>query len=504
MIKIDELLRQSFYFVSNIKTGTLTLIDGLCNTILKEIIVGKRPFKLALKDSNTIAVACDMTNTISFFNCISGETKESSIPNNGNLQIDRINEKVYVSNTSEIAIYDMNLEKLLGIIKGFSAIIDLRLNKEGSELYVLDTLLRELRVYSTDSYKLINSFKNIGINSTYFLISEDDKKVYISMRDNILNIDIVSKEFTNLTLPKGSLIAGIVLRGDTLYAANLGLNRIELIDIPTYECYNFILTSKSEPTSLFITEDNTKLLVANRSSESYGNVDIIDLKSNSLIGSILMNTFNSQPYDVISLSPPYTYVPPVAITNLQKGNQMITIIAKKIFATYIENLNFPIININLCKYKDFPCIFQEMKFEQGIIVQNSELRSRLSTTSGFSNIKFIVRVNYMINYLENCNHNIVNGFFEKPIDIFLDIPKKREIEEFQLNIKTTTKFTSTPKIFDNVISFGVTTLMDLKIIGEDEIYFTNPKETYDTQEEDFEEFTVFNDSIFPSDIIFPF
>lgn len=503
MIKIDDLIRKSFYFVSNIKTETLTIIDGLCNTILKEIPVGKRPFKLEVKDKNTIAVACDMSNTISLVNCISGEVKKNLIPNNGNLQIDTMNKKIYVSNTSEVDIYDINLEKLLGHIKGFSAISDLKLNKERSKLYVLDILLKELRIYSTDSYKLITSFKNLGINPTYLLLSKDDKTAYISMQHNILKIDIDLKIYTNLILPRGSLIAGMILKDNTLYAANQGLNRIELINIHTYKVYNFIPTSKPEPTRLFITDDGTKLLVANRSHESYGGIDIIDTKSNSLIGSILMNTLNSQPYDVISLSLPYTYVPPVAITNLQSGNQRITIIAKKVFALYNENFNFPIININLPKDLNSSYIFEKIKFEPGIIVEHSEFRSRLSTESGFSGIKFIVRVNYIIDYRENNINKATNGFFEKPIDTFVDIPKERELKEFKLNIKTTTKLTSNPNILHNVISFGVTTLMELKVIGDDEIYLPNLKETYNNVGECFEAFDGFEGSIFPDDKIFP-
>lgn len=510
MIKIDENIKKSFYIVSNIKTATLTIIDGFCNTILKEIEVSIRPYNLALLDSNTVAVACDISNTISLVNCISGETKQKKISNNGNLQIDRINKRIYVSNTYEVVIYDINLEKLLGRICGFSAIIDLKLSKDGSKLYILDTLAKELRIYNTDTYKLIFSFENIGINPSYLLVSEDDKTAYISSVNNILRVDIDSKKIIDIILDKGSLVGGMILKDHNLYASNLGLNRIELINTRTNIAYDFILTSSPGPTRLFITDDNTKLLVTNRNHKNYGSIDIIDLKSNELIGLIRMNTLNSQPYDVISLNIPYTYVPPVAITDLQQGNQGITIIAKKIFASYSENIDFHCINVNLSKNIDLSkdtnssYIFENIIFKPGVIVDNSEVMSVFSTTSGFSSIKLIARVNYIINYVQSDKNNSTNGFFEKPIEIFFDTPKGRELKDFELNIKTSTKLIGTPKVIHNVISYGVATRIELKVIGEEEIFITNTEETYDNKEEHYEAFSGFAYSIFPRGTVFPF
>jgi DNA-binding beta-propeller fold protein YncE len=509
VIKIDENITKSLYIVSNIKTGTLTVIDGLCNTILKEISVGKRPYNLALKDNNTIVVACHINNTISFVNCISGEIKQNSIPNNGIFQI-TTNKRIFVANTSEITIYDINLDKILCHISGFSAIIDLKLNKEGSMLYVLDTLLKELRVYRTDSYNLIYSFEKLGINPNYLLISEDDKTAYISTQNSILKIDIISKKIIDLILPNGSLTSGMILKDDTLYASNLGLNRIELINIITNKAYDFILTSTPGPTRLFITDDNTKLLVTNRNHGNHGSMDIIDIKSNALISSILMSSFDSQPYDVISLSVPSTYVPPVAVTNLQQDNQGITIITKKIFASYNENVNFPNININLPKDTKLPkdinpfYTFENIIFKPCIIVNNSEFRRHLSTTSGFSSIKFIARINYIIDYIQSNKKNSINGFFEKPIEIFFDTPKGRELTEFELNIKTTTNLTGDPNIINNVVCFGVTSRMNIKIIGEDEIYLTNTQVTYDNVNEHYKAFSGSVDHIFPEGTVIPF
>ncbi|MBW9152840.1 YncE family protein [Clostridium estertheticum] len=496
---MDTITRKKFYFVSNVKTGTLTIIDGLCNTILKEITVGKRPYKLAIKDNNTIGIACDVSNTISFVNCKSCQIKEHFISNNGNLLIDKTNQKIYVSDTSEITIYDMNLDKIINRIRGFSAITDIKLNSEGAKLYVLDTLLKELRIYSTDTYTLINSIENVGINPICLLISKDDKTAYVSTKIDILKIDIDSNIITKLILPKGSLMNGMILKGNTLYASNSGLNRIELIDINTNKAYKYILTSRTEPTGLFITDDNTKLLITNRSCNDYGGIDIIDLKSNCLISSILMNTINSQPYDVISVNLPFTYDQPVAITNLNSDSKQITILAKRIFASYNENINFPIISYNLPKEINSAYIYKCTKFEQGVIVPSSECRRYIPSTSGFSSIKFIARVNYIIYYLKNNINKCINGFFEKPIDVLLDIPKELNLNELELNIKTTTKFINNPKFLNNVLSFGVSSLMELKVIDEAEIYLNNLKET-----DNFEEFTIFDGSIFPDDTIIPF
>ncbi|MCB2306188.1 YncE family protein [Clostridium estertheticum] len=497
---MDTVIRKNFYFVSNVKTGTLTIIDGLCNTISKEITVGKRPNKLAIKDNNTIGIACDVSNTISFVNCKSCEIKEHFISNNGNLLIDKTNQKIYVSDTSEVTIYDMNLDKIINRIRGFSAITDIKLNSGGTRLYVLDTLLKELRIYSTDdTYRLINSIENVGINPICLLISKDDKTAYISTKIGILKLDVDSNIITKLILPKGSLINGMILNGNTLYASNSGLNRIELIDIHTNKSYKYILTSRTEPRGLFITDDNTKLLIANRSCDDYGGIDIIDLKSNSLISSIIMNTINSQPYDIISVNLPFTYAQQVAITNLNSDSKQITILAKRIFASYNENINFPIISFNLPKEINSTYIYKCTKFEQGVIVPSSECRRYISSTPELSSIKFIARVNYIIYYLKNNINKCINGFFEKPIDVLLDIPKEFNLNEFELNIKTTTKFINNPKFLNNVLNFGVSSLMELKVIGEAEIYLNNLKET-----DNFEEFTIFDGSIFPDDTIIPF
>lgn len=510
--------------MSNAKTGILTIINSSCNTIVRNIFVGKRAFKIAAIDNNRVCVACDRSNSISVVDCLSYDVKIIDIPNDGNMEIDKLNKKMFISNTSEIIKYDLSTEKVISYIGGFSGITALKLNEDTSKLYVLDKLLSEFRIYSTVNSKLIYSIKNLGINPGFFLISKDDKTAYISMGNHdhsinnydILKLDIQTQKLRSLDLPKGSIIAGMALNGNTLYAANRGLNRIELINIETYKAYGFILTSMPKPNRLCITDDETKLLVVNRNDGGKGSLDIIDTTTNLIIGRVLMDSQDSQPYDVASfyLSLPEITNLPVSITDLRLTKKPLIIITKKVFACYHENIDFSNIAISLAGVNNLSYVLEKLKFNNGVIVKGSEVRTSIDEMPGFSRIQFILRITYIIYCRDNNdNKQRFEGFLENNQDIIVTMPKERDVDEFELMLKTTTKLINTPSIIDNVLRFGVTTFLELKIIGEDEISmkaFQNSgrwpdlEEDLDNIEEHFETFLGSSGSIFPEGTVFPY
>lgn len=508
MIKINDCNKKLFYYVSNVKAGTLTIIDGSCNSIIKNIFVGKRPFKLAVMDKNKICVACDRSNSISVVDCLSFNASKIYVPNDGNIEIDRLNKKIFISNTSEINVYDIMAEKIISNIIGFLSITSLKLSHDSSKLYVLDKLLSELRIYSTVNSKLIYSFKNLGINPGYFLIAEDNKTVYISMENNgeninhhdILKLDVYKNKLEPLDLPKGSIIAGMLIKGSILYAANKGLNRIELINIDTYKAYGFILTSMPQPNRICITDDETKLLVTNRNNGGAGSIDIIDSATNHLMSRVLMDSEDSQPFDVVSISIDLPEIDniPTAITDLMYTKEPLTIITKKVFACYRENIYFSNISISLSKHKYSSYIIEKIKFEKGVIVNGSEVRTDIAEMPGFSRIQFLLRITYTIYYLENSENDFsLRGFLEKNQDIIVTIPKERDVKEFELKLKSTTKLINTPSLVDNVVGFKVRTSLEVKIIGEDEISLEPIEEHYET-------FLGFSGSIFPEGTVLPY
>lgn len=523
MFKISDSNRKVLYYVSNVKTGTLTIIDGSCNSIVKNIFVGKRPFKVAVVNNNDIYVACDRSNSIAVVDCLSGEIRTIYIPNNGNVEIDKLNEKMYISNTSEVVIYDIREDKKLSNITGFLAISHLKLSKDSSKLYVMDKLTGEFRIYSTVNFKLIYSIKDLGINPGFFLVSDDDKTAYISIENNseekngynILKMDINKNKITGLALPKGSVIAGMLLRGSTLYAANKGLNRIELINIKTFKAYGFILTSMSQPNRLCLTDDDTKLLVVDRNSEGQGGIDIIDITTNALIGRVLMDSYNSQPYDVgsVSIREPVIYNVPVAITNLGTIKESV-IITKRVLACYRENIYFSKIVVNLCEHNDVSYALESIKFDNGFIVKGSEIKTATTEMPGFSRVQFILRISYTIHYAEeNGKKNIFNGFLEKLQDIIFAVPKERDVDKFEFIVGTITKLMNTPSLIGNVLSFGVAVHMELKITDEDQrstpalkhnSQLSNYKEEIYGIENHYEIFYGRSGSIFPKGTVLPY
>lgn len=500
--------------MSNVKAGLLTIIDGSCNSIVKNIFVGIRPFKIAVMDNNKICVACDRSNSISVVDCLSNEVSRICIPNDGNIEIDKLNQKMFISNTSEIIVYDIVAGKIVSNIIGCLSITSFKLSRDGKKLYVLDKLLSEFRIYSTVNFKLIYSIKNLGTNPGYFLISKDDKTAYVSIANNgqdinhydILKLDIYKKKLTLLSLPKGSIIAGMLLKGSILYAANKGLNRIELINIDTYKAYGFILTSMPQPNRICITDDETKLLVTNRNDGGRGSLDIIDTTTNHLITRVLMDSHNSQPYDVVSVLMSVREISsiPVAITDL-KSPKGLLIITKKVFSCYRENIDFPNIVINLSENNNLSYNLEKIEFKNGVIVKGSETKTTIVEMPGFSRIQFTLRITYIIYYLDHDGNGYdFQGFLEKNVDIIVAIPKERDVNEFELMLKNTTKLIRTPSLIDNVVRFAVTTSLEIKIIGEDEISIPTFEEKLESIEEHFETFLGFSGSIFPEGTAFPY
>lgn len=501
----------------------LTVVDSSSNSIVKSIYVGRRSFKIAMSN-NKIYVPCDRDNNIAVVDCLSYEVTFIDIPNDGNIEIDELNKRVFISNTSEIVIYDLCTNKIYAKITGFLAITDFKLNKDKSKLYVLDRLVKDFKIYNTDDFKIIYRAKNVGINPEYVILSDDENTAYISFecsevnakQYSILKIDINLKSLSGLILPVGSKISGMVIRGDTLYAANKGLNRIELIDVKTFKDYEFISTSLPEPTRIF-QADGTKLLITNRNSAGTGSIDIIDTADNRKIGEILMDSYDSQPYDIAITTLELLDIEDVSDDETElcasEDDKAMIIITKRVFANYNRRIKFPEVIVRISDNKSTSYIFEGIKFRKGFIVKDSEVRVPVEGKINTLRIDFLIRITYTINFKDEIgNRYSREGFLEKFQDILFETPNGRDNSEFQTFVETSSEVTRIHSL-DNILRFEVLTSIGIKMIGDDMISLPavkynsksqNQKNLSENAEESFRIFDGYSIPLFPQDIIFQY
>lgn len=290
------------YFASIINTSKVLIIDGINKSIIKEIAVCSTPQNIVVDENDNVYVANDIKITVIHNLCYSVNTW--NMPNNGNIQVDIIDKKIYVSDTEEIYIYNIENGKKITSIMGFTAADCLELDKIKKRLFILDMLQKEVKVYDTEKLNLIDVYKEVGISPCYILLGEEGKCLYIAnkglknkyYRCVITMLDIKTKKMSNIDIQRGSDIKSLEQGGNYLYAANVGFHRIEVIDIQKKQVINKIKTTLPILVRIRLSKDKKRLLAISCNNEGLSAIDIIDTYS-----FIIRDTINfevSRPYDI--------------------------------------------------------------------------------------------------------------------------------------------------------------------------------------------------------------
>lgn len=210
-------ISKSIIYVSNLGTNKISIINGESLSIIDEIKVGPRPFEIALDNKNNIYIATDRNDRITIINSVTKDIKTLNIPNNGHVKVDSISQKIFISNIEEVYIYSLKENKIIDKISGFIAIDSIEINKDGSKLFTLDIFKNEVKIYDTESLRLIKTYKNIGENPNCFCIGEEDRFLYIGnkgisklgLNGNLALIDLNTDEISYISFPPGSNITSI-------------------------------------------------------------------------------------------------------------------------------------------------------------------------------------------------------------------------------------------------------------------------------------------------------
>jgi len=113
--------------------------------------------------------------------------------------------------------------------------------------------------------------------SCIYIANKEVKYGNYSYAINVL--DTITKEITKIDMPRGSNISVLEYEKNHLYAANTGLNQIEVIDMPRKSIKLAITPSLHILEKIRISRDKDLLFAISRNDDGLGAIDIIDTSS---------------------------------------------------------------------------------------------------------------------------------------------------------------------------------------------------------------------------------
>ncbi|AGF55755.1 DNA-binding beta-propeller fold protein YncE [Clostridium saccharoperbutylacetonicum] len=469
---------EMIYYVSNLGTGRVSIIDGDSHHIIKEIEIGPRPQNISVDENNNVYIASDRNSKVTLINDLYDSNKTWNMPNNGNIQIDSNSQKIYVCDTEEVCIYSLRTGEKIGCITGFIAADGLELDKNKKRLFVLDILQNEIKVYDTSDFHLIKLCKNVGISPNYILIGENERYIYIANKGvnkgqhtgNISILDFESENISYINFQKGSVITALEQSGIFLYAANSGLNRIEVIDVLKRERIAMIKTTLPELQRLRLSPDKKTLLATSRSADGKGAVDRIDTCSNTILDTFTFEQNNSMPYDIGIVMQRKLQVQEESfiLTDSEvklKQENGTTILAKKVLSTYQEKMIFQEVSIKVSEKEEEIINIEEIIFQKCEIISETKNRKIIDSRKEHSILQYKFYIPYYIGYKDEQEQKyVIEGRLEGTQKATLYIPAYAEQQGMEFVINSFTKLTSTPVIIDKNLKFDVSVLISTRVL----------------------------------------
>lgn len=472
------------YYISHLNAGLISIIDGDKLQIIKEVEIGSRPNNIAVDEKNNIYIANDRKNEVIILQDFDKHNKSFHMPNNGNIQVDFIEGKIYVCNTEIVSIYSLNNGKKINSIKGFMAADCLKLDKVKKRLFILDILKNEISIYDTLSFNLLKVYNRVGIGASDIIVGENNQYIYVANKGfyrgknngSISILDIDSGDISYITLPNGSIITALYQNGNYIYALNNGLHRIEVIDILQQKSINSIKTTLPELQKIKLSPDKKTLIVTIKGSDGRGGVDIIDISSNVVLKTLIFEKQNTCPYDIGILyrNKPIEKIettPSKTVSQSCQSEEKISILAKRILSTYEEKIIFNEVKIKLPLNFDENFNIEDVTFDQCKVTKQSVSRNGFDDTQDI----LVIEYDFYIKYHSNLRNSIGEGYVvegkltgKQKANLYIPSNINQQIIEFKIN--SLTELTSTPVIINEGMKFGVNVLVSTKAIIEEIVF----------------------------------
>lgn len=514
---MDGISNKTIYYVSNVGTNTIYIIDGETWRGIKEIELGEKPCKIEIDGKKNIYIATDKIGKFFFVNSDFKVDKSFNMPNTGHIKVDFESKRIYVSNTDELCVYSLYDGKVIKKIYGFIAIGDIELSKDGSKIFVLDTIENEIKVYDTIYFKLIKTYKEAFFSTKDILISNNDRYMYVLGKDiedgsysysiirvflnngvfsnNNAKLGLKNDENFNIKFPIGSIITYLVEGRNYLYAVNRGLKKIDVIDSFKNKIIKSFKTTLRYPQKIKICVDEKYLLATSIDGNGLGALDLINIKTGEIERTFNFTNDNFIPCDIQVIENDDFKNMDIADTSSNRATLENTvfdikkeyrlnkkldiksrdstdnigsfILTKKIVSTYKEKVVFKKEKVELISEDEVE--IKEINFDKCIIFEES--KGYIRGKRNYIVFEFQFYIPYYINYITLGNEEqVLKGKLKGKQKAILYTFDNYALDEFEFQVKSLSRGISTPYVKENIVTIDVSSIISTYMIKDDIVF----------------------------------
>lgn len=481
-------------YVSNSGSNTIGIIDARDYHKIKEIEVPLRPQNIVIDENNNVYVASDRGNTITVIDDRYHLKKTWNIPNNGNIQVDSNTQKLYVSNTEEVLVFSLITGKKLGVIAGFKAANNIKLDKNKERLFVLDVLSNEIKVYQSVDLKFIKIYENIGIAPSDFIITDDGDYLYIGNKGskkeiysgNISIINMKEDSISSIELKEESSITGLENSGDYLYCINNGLNKIDIINIEKKQSIISIETTYPIIQKIKLSPNKKELFSISSSIDGKSALDKMDVRSHVILETYVFEEKNSMPYDIGVVLKKEVETQREEVTELKKKSSQvedtqnklkqkkgITILAPKIVSMHEEKISFSKVRIDIPKNVHERIDVTKIRFKKCEIIIETFSRKVIEDRQDYSIVEYGFYIPYYICSKDTRQQEYtIKGRIHGSHKATLHIPEYEEQKGINFVANSFTKLTNSKIYSNNVIKVDLDVLISTKVVVDEVVHIS--------------------------------
>jgi YVTN family beta-propeller protein len=291
-------------YVGNTKSNSISIIDLVTNTVVKNITLDYSPHDIEISDDQQVIYSTDIeSGTISIFNATTntlmnqittgGAVHDIAIFN-GTLYVgdvyggkvlviedNTIKEEIkvgygpeyvkirpdgkvlYVANmSSSISVVDLTDNKVIKDIDSGITPRGLSFTKDGSRLFIVDMHNNTVSVIDAQRHEVIKTIP-VGKNPEYIELSPHETIAYVANlgSDTVSKIDLTTLEvMAEIPVEKGPHEIAFSADGDLVYVSNMKGNNVSIINISTDKVVATIPVGGIEPHQIVIKKPYVKIV----------------------------------------------------------------------------------------------------------------------------------------------------------------------------------------------------------------------------------------------------